>query len=279
VRSILKRHTAAVAIQRRVHGRQARKKLKRLHDNATTIQRLVRGGLARHYCTDLRAFKSEIATIIQKSIRAYQARCNVERRRQEKYERDTLLKAATDLQRMFRGWKGRQRFNARLAEHNLHVLQTIHATLIQCLVRRVQATKRVDKIREERMEEMAKAVTFVRKVWLGRQARKRLEVVKQTFEANPEDIITIQRSMRGCIVRVRLWKQAVLTEECLWAAIEIQRAWRGYADRLKWELMYENMWKRELAAATIQRNVRMCMAMLQVTQPDQHLQSSESGIA
>jgi len=101
-------------------------------------------------------------------------------------------------------------------------------------------------------------------VWLGQQARKRLQALKETHEANPENVITLQRYLRGCIVRVRLWREAVQTEETLWAAIEIQRAWRGYAGRLAWELLYESMWRRELAAATIQRNTRMGLARLKV---------------
>ncbi|CAK0868578.1 unnamed protein product, partial [Prorocentrum cordatum] len=231
VRNVLKRHTAAVTIQRRVVGIQTRAKIAKLHEHATTIQRLVRGGLARHYCTDLRAFQTDVATIIQKHVRAYQARCRVLAKRSEKQKADTLLKATTDLQRMFRGWKGRQHCQIKSEERELYRARSQAATVIQCSVRRVQAKKRVDCVRSDRDEEMAKAVTFVRKVWLGRQARRRLQAVKESFEANPEDIITLQRYLRGCIVRVRLWREAVQTEEKLWAAIEIQRAWRGYAGR------------------------------------------------
>jgi tetratricopeptide (TPR) repeat protein len=263
-RRVMKKHRASVNIQKRLKGILTRMRISHWHKCATTIQRHVRGHLGRRYATELREFKSDVAIIVQKHYRAYLARCRMDKVRSDKQFRDTLLKAAMDLQRMFRGWKGRKRFDERAEEARREDARWRATIKIQALARAVKARIRVKRMRQDQMEEMAKAVTFVRKVWLGRQARKRLAEVKQRLEANPDDVITIQRYMRGCMVRVKLWREAVQTEESLWAAIEIQRLWRGYAGRVKWELTYEDEWRREMAAAMIQRNVRMGLARLKV---------------
>eukprot|EP00439_Symbiodinium_sp_Y106_P002775 s3397_g1.t1 len=62
-----------------------------------------------------------------------------------------------------------------------------------------------------------------------------------------------------------MWRDAIQTEQRLWAAVEIQRCWRGYMGRLRWEMEYERLWSRETAALIIQRNVRGWLARSAVT--------------
>ena len=52
-------------------------------------------------------------------------------------------------------------------------------------------------------------------------------------------IVTIQRYARGFLVRLRMWREAIRAEEELWAVLEIQRVWRGYHGRVRWEDAYE----------------------------------------
>eukprot|EP00438_Fugacium_kawagutii_P001992 Skav236446 [mRNA] locus=scaffold2857:255135:260676:+ [translate_table: standard] len=55
---------------------------------------------------------------------------------------------------------------------------------------------------------------------------------------------------------VRFVCQAVAREQEVWAAIEIQRHWRGYKGRVRAETVMEQVWRREMAAALLQRNLR-----------------------
>jgi len=50
----------------------------------------------------------------------------------------------------------------------------------------------------------------------------------------------------------------------LWASLEIQRVWRGYLGRVKWEAKYEEVWQKEMAAAMIERNIRGWLARAKV---------------
>lgn len=61
-----------------------------------------------------------------------------------------------------------------------------------------------------------------------------------------------------------MWRDAIRAEEELWAAVEIQRVWRGYMGRLRWELTYEAVWSREVAAQRLQRFCRGWLARTRV---------------
>merc|ERR1719398_429480 len=111
---------------------------------------------------------------------------------------------------------------------------------------------------------MSKAATVVRKHWLSYIHRKRFIELRQEFQLHENSIVTIQRYVRGFLVRLRLWRDAIRAEEELWAAVEIQRVWRGYMGRLKWELEYEAVWSREIAALRLQRYVRGWLARTRV---------------
>ena len=53
-----------------------------------------------------------------------------------------------------------------------------------------------------------------------------------------------------------MWREAIRAEEELWAAMEIQRIYKGYRGRVRWEDKLEESWRRELSAFVIQRNLR-----------------------
>merc|ERR1712178_535312 len=111
-----------------------------------------------------------------------------------------------------------------------------------------------DHIRAEKLDAMNKAATFMRKMWLGAKTRKRYRELMSEFSKHERRVITIQRYGRGFLVRLRMWREAIRAEEELWAALEIQRVWRGYKGRVRWEASYEKVWCREMAAVTIQRH-------------------------
>jgi len=265
VRRTLKWHNAAVRIQKRMMGILTRMKLKRLHQAATHLQKWVRGHLARRYYGRFFNYKVGIIITMQRYTRLWLAQRKALARRNAKDEERLFNKATTDLQRMFRGWKGR----SRAAEKYQAALEAKReynaATKLQSAWRSKQARRRVDGIREQRLQEMEKAATFLRKVWLGAQTKKQYKQLTADFKLAEGTIIVIQRYMRGCLCRMRLWQKAVKEEENNWAAIEIQRHWRGYQGRVKWENALEQVWRRELAAVLLQRNLRGWVARSKVT--------------
>merc|ERR1719217_2033868 len=111
---------------------------------------------------------------------------------------------------------------------------------------------------------MNKAATVIRKHWLRYIYRKRYLQLQQEFRLHTTSIVTIQRYVRGFLVRLRMWRNAIRDEEELWAAVEIQRVWRGYMGRLRWELAYEAVWSREVAAQRLQRYIRGWLARTRV---------------
>merc|ERR1712151_1145132 len=111
---------------------------------------------------------------------------------------------------------------------------------------------------------MENAANFLRKVWLGSRTRKQYLALQVEFDSQVDNIVTVQRYMRGCMTRLKMWREAVKTEEELWAAVEIQRAWRGYHARVLWEDTYEQIWRKEIAAVVVQRYTRGGIARLRV---------------
>jgi tetratricopeptide (TPR) repeat protein len=275
VQYVLKRHTAAVCIQRHVIGLIARRKLRDLTDRVIKIQRLVRGGLTRIRMRRVIEKLTEVAKVIQRHIRVFIARRVTEEARAKHREGMLLIRAAVNLQRYFRGFKGRRRAEARLVDYQQDRFVAAAATKIQSLHRRQMAEKRVMNLRESRINEMNRAATFVRKLWLAFITRKRYLDLKRDFESHIEAIVNIQKFARGFLVRLRLWREAVQAQEELWASIEIQRAWRGRMGRLHWEYVFEGMWVREIAGARLQRNLRGWMARVRVNRKKRQLARKE----
>merc|ERR1719399_948454 len=130
-------------------------------------------------------------------------------------------------------------------------------------------------MRHVRLQGMNKAATVVRKHWLRHIHRKRYLDLRQEFLLHVDSIVTVQRYVRGFLVRLRMWRDAIRAEEELWAAVEIQRVWRGYMGRLRWELAYEAVWSREVAARRLQRYSRGWLARTRVHRMRRKLARSE----
>lgn len=122
----------------------------------------------------------------------------------------------------------------------------------------------MDALRQVRGKEMENAANFLRKVWLGSRTRKQYLALQHEHVGQEHNIITIQRYLKGCMTRLKMWRDALKTEEELWAAVEIQRAWRGVRGRVLWENKYERIWRTEMAAAVIQRQIRGWVARVRV---------------
>jgi len=275
VRRVLHKHTAAVTIQRRVIGMLTRQKLQVLHNAAKNIQRLVRGGLARKSWRSFKSYKVGVAIVIQKHVRVWLAKRYTNKLRAERHYRQTKWTACVDLQRMFRGWKGRQRAEAYRQEWIKVRMEHEAATRIQSAVRARVASRIVDQKRKIRLDQMERAATFLRKVWLGVRTRKKYLSVLAEFEAAQEQVVILQRYTRGFICRLKLWREAVAAEEELWAAMEIQRRWRGYCGRVRWEHHYEEVWRREMSAAFLQQHVRGWLARVRVGRMKRRLARDE----
>merc|ERR1719399_6794 len=119
-------------------------------------------------------------------------------------------------------------------------------------------------MRHVRLQGMNKASTIIRKHWLRYIHRKHYLDLRQEFLLHVDSIVTVQRYVRGFLVRLRMWRDAIRAEEELWAAVEIQRVWRGYMGRLRWELAYEAVWSREVAAQRLQGYIRGWLARTRV---------------
>ncbi|CAE7447257.1 ASPM, partial [Symbiodinium pilosum] len=264
VRRAMRQHRAAVTIQKRVVGILTRMRMKKLNTAARNMQRLARGFLARRRYQRFFTFKVSKVICIERFVRARLAKKRIAEKREEAEQQRVLDKASIDLQRLYRGWKGRAVAFARYSDALQAKLEYDSATKIQSLFRARKARKRVDVMRDQRLKEMEAAATYLRKMWLGVQTRNQYLKLKKDFERAEKTIITIQRYTRGCLCRGRLWREAVEQEERVWAAIEIQRRWRGYRGRVRWENSLEQLWRREMAAAMLQRNLRGWVARAKI---------------
>jgi hypothetical protein len=122
---------------------------------------------------------------------------------------------------------------------------------------------------------MERAATFLRKVWLGARSRRRYLGILEEFMSAEDQVITIQRYVRGFVVRLRLWREAALAEDRLWAAMQMQRHWRGYRGRVKAEDTLEVVFRKEMGATMIQRNARGWLARLRSTRMKRKLARDE----
>jgi len=271
VRRAMRQHRAAVLIQKRTVGMLTRMRMQRLHQAATNGQRLIRGFLARRAYKRYFTFKVGKIICIERFVRSWLAKVDVERRRQEQEKQRCLDQASIDLQRLYRGWKGRAVASKRHAAAMQVKLEYDSATSIQSAFRARLARRHVDFMRNERMKEMEAAATHLRKMWLGIQTRKQYLNLQADFRRAEGSIITMQRYVRGCLCRLQLWREAVSKEEEVWAAIEIQRHYRGYKGRVRAENALELVWRREMAACLLQRNLRGWVARAKIARQRRHL--------
>mmetsp|Transcript_31265 Transcript_31265/g.93085 ORF Transcript_31265/g.93085 Transcript_31265/m.93085 type:complete len:416 (-) Transcript_31265:115-1362(-) len=256
VRLAIRRHNAALALQRHVMGMLVRKRLLNRHRAAREIQARLRGAQARQRARQQVEERARAVTVLQRGVRMWKGKMEAKRRHEEKRAQDARLEAACLIQRVFRGRRGRRRFNEHKARH-MGMLREVRAAMrIQSAVRRFQASVRVGAMRRIRLVEMNKAATAIRKYYLRWLYRRRFLELRQEFLTHLDSIVTIQRYVRGYVVRLRMWRNAIRAEEELWAAVEIQRCWRGYRGRVRWELEYEAVRSREEAVFRLQRFIR-----------------------
>jgi hypothetical protein len=109
---------------------------------------------------------------------------------------------------------------------------------------------------------MEHAATWIRKCWLCYICRRNFIELKLEFQDHVESVITMQRYARGFLLRNHMYLSAVRAERELWASGEIERLWRGYQGRLRWEELYEEKWSRHMGACRIQSVVRGWLARL-----------------
>ncbi|CAE8649377.1 unnamed protein product, partial [Polarella glacialis] len=256
VRRNLRKHRAARTLQRFARGMNARARLLKLYEAAKKIQALVRGGLARKRARRKRHSQTQLAITIQCAHRQHLARRRVQVKRRELQTLKARKAAAVHIQRTFQGGQGRARAADAGVAYQADMLRYKSATKLQSMVRRDHAIRRVDKVRAEKFDQMNRAATKIRKMVLGAQTRRKYKELLYELSRNVGAIITMQRHARGFLVRLRMWRQAIRAEEELWGSLEIQRVWRGYQGRVKWEAKYEQLWSREMAASMINRNVR-----------------------
>jgi len=265
VRVAIRRHKAAVVIQRYALGFLTRRNLRQAVDAAIRIQRIARVNMAKVEVEVRRRLIHRAARVIRGQIRSWVCRRDLSELRVHADREEAVENAALKIQSTFRGCRGRKTHRKLRMEHDHRLLIFRSAAKLQALCRRHMARTKVAKMRAARLHVSDEAATRIRKMWLGYIYRRRYLQLRQEFLNHVDSVVTLQRYARGYLVRLRMWRDAIQTEQRLWAAVEIQRCWRGYMGRLRWEMEYERLWSRETAALIIQRNVRGWLARSAVT--------------
>jgi tetratricopeptide (TPR) repeat protein len=264
VRRSLRKHKAAITIQRYVVGMLTRQQLLQMHRAARRMQALVRGGLGRKRVRARRAVRIPRVVIIQSAIRMSLTRRWFKARKEEARQRRKVDKAIVDIQRVFRGRQGRKKFQRVREKYLRDMAEYEAATKLQAMQRRRLAKERADQIRNERIRKMQDAATFLRKMWLGVKTRRRYQNLIFEFKRHERHIINIQRYTRGFLIRLRMWREAIRAEEELWAVLEIQRVFRGHSGRQRWEQELQERFRRDMAALMMQRHIRGWLARTRV---------------
>ncbi|CAK0896781.1 unnamed protein product, partial [Prorocentrum cordatum] len=271
----LRNGKSAVAIQRIAKGMIQRRKIAKWQSAGLLLTSMARGGLARRMLRARRAVQRQNVVKIQCWVRMYMAQHRVKRIRDVRNLEQARLRAAVDIQRVFRGYLGRQRYSVARKKYGEDKQKYDAATKIQSMMRRIWASDRVEVVRGKKLEEMSRAATHLRKVWLGIKTRKRYRELLDELAEKVEQAITIQRYVRGFLIRNRMWREAVRQEEELWGALEIQRTWRGYLGRVRWENQYEAVWLREIKAAHLQRVIKGFLARRRVERTKRRIARAE----
>lgn len=275
VRNRMAKKRAAAEIQRIVRGFLSRRRLRELNKAALLIQRNQRGKSERNFVERHKVEVANARDLLQRQARGYNARKVAKERRHAKRLEQTRIDAACRIQGLSRGRVARRRVLEMRRDLEEEAQQHAAATKLQALARRIDATKKVDAVRQEKVGRMHVAATVIRKFWLRFLYRKRFLEMRGEFQLHTSSIVTIQRYVRGYLVRLRLWRSAIRAEEEQWAVVEIQRCWRGYVGRLRWELAYEAEWSREAAAMRLQRYVRGWLARTRVLRLRKRLARAE----
>ncbi|CAK0811185.1 unnamed protein product [Prorocentrum cordatum] len=251
-----KRRKAAITIQRHFLGNIERRRLKKLHRAATEIQARFRGTGQRKRYQMLRMKTKHAVEVLHGFYHLIQAKKRFNALLAESNAEAEKQAAAVSIQKVFRAHKSRQstmelRLKVRGDERHLRAVLTV-----QAFVRRKAAQRVMQRMRKNKIQELSNAATRIRAHWLKYMHLKRYRELRAEFKTHVPSVLVLQRYARGYLVRMRMWRDAIRAEEELWAAVEIQRCWRGYCGRLKWEMEYETVWSREAAVRRLQRHVR-----------------------
>jgi len=260
VRLAVKRRKAVINVQRHARGLLVRAEMRRRGRATIAIQRFMRGALARQHVASYRVRARNAAVLLQCAARRWKARRIMGAKRKEKEHAYAEVRAAIRIQSVFRGNKGRKRFNGVREENEEYEQRRKAATKLQATARRRAAEQKVDVLRSAKLESQCKAATTIRKHWLCFNLRRRYLQLQAEYRLHIDSVITLQRYIRGYVVRMRLWRNAIRSEEELWAAVEIQRCWRGFRGRVRWETEWMRQHSRLESAARIQRHVRGWLA-------------------
>jgi len=243
-------------IQRHLLGNIERRRLKKLHVAATEIQARFRSTRqqTRYKVLRMKTMRAvEVLNGFCRLVRAKRRFCSLKTAANAESNKQL---AAVTIQKNWRGHRSMQatqdlRVQVRGDKRQLDAVLTV-----QAFVRRKAAQKIMQRMRKNKMRELNDAATRIRALWLKYIVRKRYKELREEFKMHESSIMVIQRYARGYLVRMRMWRDAIRAEEELWAAVEIQRCWRGYCGRLKWEMEYETVWSREAAVRRLQRHIR-----------------------
>lgn len=212
---------------------------------------------------------------IQCAWRQLVAKKKTHGRKREVQREKARHRAATSIQKVARGGQGRSEARIQKEQYLKAQKEKEAATKLQAMARRDAASKRVNNIRAQKLARLNHAATTIRKMWVGSKTRRRYRLLLEEFSRHVKSIVTLQRYSRGCLVRLRIWRHAKLSEEQLWASIEIQRCWRGYRGRVAWEQKYEEVWTKEMASVRIQRHIRGWLARTKVGRRKRHIARAE----
>eukprot|EP00928_Gymnodinium_smaydae_P061230 TRINITY_DN45361_c0_g1_i1.p1 TRINITY_DN45361_c0_g1~~TRINITY_DN45361_c0_g1_i1.p1 ORF type:complete len:1035 (+),score=146.14 TRINITY_DN45361_c0_g1_i1:79-3183(+) len=264
VRNKVARYRAAVRIQRHALGMLARVTRRRREVASLAIQRAARGMAARCFARKHREDVDKAVETMQRGARMWQGKQVAVKKRKQKHVHSAQEQSATKIQSWRRGNQARKKVDKLRRDQDRELALHCAATKIQSQVRRLAAAKRTEQLRRARLVRQHAAATTIRKHWLRAIYRRRYLELRSEFLQHESSIVTIQRFVRGYVVRSRMWRDAIRAEEEQWAVVEIQRCWRGFLGRVKWELAYEAVWSRDVAAQRLQRYVRGWLARTKV---------------
>merc|ERR1719235_1096608 len=134
-------------------GMLTRKRIRHLHASAVHMQRLVRGGQGRARARALHFRVTRAAVIIQRCVRMILGRRIAEAKRLELRQKEQLLKTTILIQSLYRAWKGRELAAKRKEDAVVERAEFSAARSIQSMYRHGQAVRRVDRVRQDRLEE------------------------------------------------------------------------------------------------------------------------------
>merc|ERR1719181_550338 len=135
---------------------------------------------------------------------------------------------------------------------------------MQSLLRMRLGAVRVAAVRLKNKQRMEAAATHIRKMYLGWTVRKAYHETREKFTENQMHVIVMQKYTRGFLVRMGMYRSAIQAESEQWASLEIQRVYRGYRGRIRWEVCYELHWMRQVSALKIQTCARRWVGRLRV---------------